>query len=131
MTLPIKPWIRRSFMYSNGLKGNHLVVWCCCGAVLVLLWCCWGVVSVLLGCCFGVVGVLFRCCWHVVVVLLWCCYRVFLVLLGCCYDVVVLLKCCYGAVGIFGVFLYVALVGDEENPQTTAPQKIYKKTEKI
>ena len=24
-TLPIKPWIRTSFMYSNGLKKNHLV----------------------------------------------------------------------------------------------------------
>ena len=52
-----------------------LVVWCgvvCCGVFVVCLWCVCGVV-VVLWCCCGVVVVLLWCCCGVVVVLLWCC----------------------------------------------------------
>ena len=53
----------------RGFRVSHgAVLWCCCGAVVVLLRCCCGAVAVLLRCCCGVAVLLRWCCGSVAVV---------------------------------------------------------------
>ena len=88
--------------------------------MVVLWWCCGGVVVVLWWCCGGVVVVLLWCCCGVVVVVLWW------LLCGCCGVVVVLLCFVFFIKAILsGTFFCCIRPSGDEGPVVGVAQGVH------